>query len=60
VFFGFQNLLVVAAVAYDVVSRRRVNPAYVWGGLLIVLSQPIRLFVSQTPLWLAFGDWIKG
>lgn len=59
-FFGLQDLFVVAAVAYDVVSRRRVNAAYVWGGLLILLSQPIRLSVSQTPLWLAFGDWLKG
>jgi hypothetical protein len=27
---------------------------------LIVLSQPIRLFVSQTPAWLAFGDLAQG
>ncbi len=60
VFFAIQDLFVVAAVAYDVASRRRVHPAYVWGGLLMLLSQPLRLFVSQTPLWLAFGDWLKG
>jgi hypothetical protein len=37
-----------------------VHPVYVWGGLVILVSQPLRLIVSQTPLWLAFGDWLKG
>jgi hypothetical protein len=37
-----------------------VHPVYVWGGLVILMSQPLRLIVSQTPIWLAFGDWLKG
>jgi hypothetical protein len=59
-FFAVQDLFVIAGPVYDLASRRRVNAAYWWGGLLILLSQPVRLFVSQTPLWLAFGDWLKG
>jgi hypothetical protein len=43
-----------------VATRRRVHPVYVWGGLAILVSEPLRLAVSQTPLWLAFGDWLKG
>jgi hypothetical protein len=58
--YVLQDLFVVAGAAYDLYTRRRVHPAYVWGGLLMVASQPLRLVVSQTPLWLAFGDWIKG
>lgn len=59
-FFAAQDLLIVVGVAYDYITRGRVNPAYIWGGLFIVLSQPIRLIVSGMPFWLAFGDWIKG
>jgi len=59
-FFAIQDVFVLAAIGYDILSRRRINSAYVWGGLLILVSQPLRLFVSQTPLWLAFGDWLKG
>ena len=59
-FFAIQDLFVVAGPIYDFASRRRVNAAYLWGGLLILLSQPVRLLVSQTPMWLAFGDWLKG
>ncbi|MGZ3410203.1 MAG: hypothetical protein ACXWKC_16505 [Xanthobacteraceae bacterium] len=59
-FFAIQDLLIVAGLIYDYVSRGRINRAYIWGGLLIILSQPIRLIVSGMPFWLAFGDWIKG
>ena len=58
--YVLQDLFVVAGAGYDLYSRRRVHPAYVWGGLIMVASQPLRLVVSQTSLWLAFGDWIKG
>jgi hypothetical protein len=58
--FALQDLFIVACAVYDYTTRGRVHPAYLWGGLVILVSQPLRLFVSQTPLWLAFGDWLKG
>lgn len=58
--FGLQDLFLVACALYDFAMRRRVHQAYIWGGLIILISQPLRLVVSQTPLWLAFGDWLKG
>jgi hypothetical protein len=59
VYFAIQDLFVLAGVVYDFASRRRVHPAYIWGGLFIIIMQPMRLFISQTPLWLAFGDWLR-
>jgi hypothetical protein len=58
--FGIQDLLVVAGPVYDLASRRRVDPAYVWGGPLILLSQPARMLAAETAPGLAFGDWLKG
>ena len=58
--FGIQDLFLAACLVYDFTSRRRIHPAYIWGGLLVFLMQPIRLVISATPWWLAFGDWLKG
>ena len=32
--------------------------ATVWGGLAIVISQPLRLAISGTGLWLGFARWL--
>jgi predicted membrane protein len=58
--FGLQDLFVVACIGYDFATRRRVHPAYLVGGLFILAMQPLRIVVSTTPWWLAFGDWLKG
>jgi len=38
--FLVQDMFVAAGIIYDLVSRGRVNRAYVWGGLLILLCPP--------------------
>jgi hypothetical protein len=57
-FFGLEDLFIIALLIYDLATRRRVHPATIWGGLLIVVSQPLRLMVSGTPAWLAFAGWL--
>lgn len=48
----------LAGVVYDWLTRRRVHPAWLWGGGLLVLSVPARLALSKTAAWLAFADLI--
>jgi hypothetical protein len=57
-FFGLTDLFIVAMLVYDLSTRRKVHPATLWGGLVIVASQPIRLMISGTPAWLAFAGWL--
>lgn len=57
-FFGLSDLFIVAMVGYDLLARRKLHPATLWGGLLIVASQPLRLMISGTPAWLAFAGWL--
>jgi hypothetical protein len=57
--FVVQDLFVLAGPVYDFASRRRVHPAYLWAGLFIIIMQPARLIISETSLWLAFGDWLR-
>ena len=54
--FGLSLLFVVVAGVYDFLSRRRVHKAYLWGGALIAVSVPARLFISGTGAWRALAE----
>ncbi len=47
-----------AGVIYDLVSRRRMHPVYVWSGTLVVPSVPIRLAIGGTLAWKAFAGML--
>jgi hypothetical protein len=57
-FFGLTDLFLLAGIAWDKWARGRVHPAYIWGGLFLVLSQPLRLVVSGTDTWLRIATWL--
>jgi hypothetical protein len=57
-FFGLTDLFLVAGIAWDKWTRGNVHPAYIWGGLFLVLSQPLRLVVSGTDAWLRIATWL--
>jgi hypothetical protein len=52
VFFGLTDLLVVAFVAVDTYKNRRLHPAFLWGALLIIVAQPLRLALAGTDAWI--------
>jgi hypothetical protein len=56
--FALADLFIVACIGYDLASLRRVHPATIWGGLAIVVSQPLRLAISGSALWLGFAAWL--
>jgi hypothetical protein len=57
-FFGLTDLFLIAGMAWDKWTRGRVHPAYIWGGLFLVLSQPLRLVVSGTDTWMRIATWL--
>ena len=59
-FFALADLFIVALLVYDLTTRRRIHPATIWGGLLVVASQPLRLMIAGTPAWLQFARWVSG
>lgn len=59
-FFGLTDLFIVALAIWDFRARGRLHPVTLWGGLLIIVSQPLRLMVSGTEGWLAFARWATG
>lgn len=57
-FFGLTDLFLVAGIIWDKWMRGRVHPAYIWGGLFLVISQPLRLVVSGTDTWMRIATWL--
>lgn len=57
-FFGITDLLILICLGYDRIKTRRFHPAFVWGGLFIFLSHPLRLVIGGTSTWMAFATWL--
>ena len=57
-FFGLAFMFLLMGIIYDAASRRRVHPAYIWGGVVLVLSVPVRLMVSGTAAWNAIAVFL--
>ena len=55
---GFGHVLVVACMCYDFATRRRVHPAFLWGGLILMVLQQGRLTIGGTGVWLAIAGWL--
>ena len=58
--FVLGDIVLLACVAYDVALNHRLHRAYLWAGLLVILSFPLRMLLAGTSLWMAFAHWITG
>lgn len=59
-FFGLTDLFVIALAIWDFRTRGRLHPVTLWGGVLLIVSQPLRLAVSGTESWLELARWATG
>jgi hypothetical protein len=57
-FFGFTDLFLVALAVYDWRTRGRIHPATLWGGLFLIVWQPLRLVIGFSAEWQAFAGWL--
>jgi hypothetical protein len=56
--YGLMDLCVVICITYDTFKKRRLHPAWVWGGALIVSLQILILMVRHTAAWLRIAQWM--
>jgi hypothetical protein len=56
-YFGVTDLFIVALAVWDLRSNGRIHNVTLWGGLLTIISQPVRLMISGTDAWVSFADW---
>jgi hypothetical protein len=59
-FFALTDVIVLAWVAWDTVRNRRLHPAFLWGTLFFLASQPLRLAIAHTAAWQRFAAWLTG
>lgn len=56
VVLAISTLFVLPLVAWDLATRRRLHPATLWGGLLVIASGPLRFAIALTDAWLEFAS----
>jgi hypothetical protein len=58
VFYGLADLFIVPCLIFDIITRGKPHRATVLGGLLIIISHPLRLIIGGTHAWIAFATWL--
>jgi hypothetical protein len=58
--YAVRDLFIIAAMIYDKRIRGSVHPVYLWAGLPLIASDPIRLLVFNTHAWRAFTSFLTG
>lgn len=56
--FALTDLCLLMCIAYDARLHRRLHPAFLWGTVVVIASQPLRIIVARTDAWLSFAQWI--
>jgi hypothetical protein len=51
---------VVVAMIYDWLTRRRVHPVYIVGGLILLVSGPLRAAIGNSAAWQSFARMLVG
>ena len=56
--FALAVAILLSCILYDVAVNRRLHRAFLWGGILVVLSFPLRMLLAGTSAWMTFAHWI--
>jgi hypothetical protein len=54
------KIFIIALAIWDKRSVGRIHPITLWGGLVIIISQPLRLIISSTAIFMNFTEWATG
>jgi uncharacterized membrane protein YozB (DUF420 family) len=57
---GGTCLLVLTCLAYDRAAHGRIHPAFLWGGVLLMLSLPARFALTRSETWLSIAERLTG
>jgi hypothetical protein len=53
--FLVSDLFILAVALYDLATKRRVHPATIWSGVIIIGSQALRVWIGGTQIWHDFA-----
>jgi len=56
--FIVADLILIGCVLYDYSKTKNLQRAWLWGGLVFVVSFPLRMLVASTTAWQSFARWV--
>lgn len=56
--FGSACLFIVALAIYDRRTLGKLHPVTLWGGIAVILSQPLGLLIMNTQAWNGVAAWL--
>ncbi len=56
---NFSWVILLLLVGYDLWTRRRLHPVTVWGSLLLIVVQDVRIPLGDTQTWSAIAEWMR-
>jgi len=59
-FFGVPTLLTLALITLDTWSTRKLNKAFLFGGIFMIGAMWLRLPLMSSQSWLSFAAWVTG
>lgn len=54
---GLLDLSALLCIGYDAIRNRKLHPAFGWGGVFLLVTFPVCLFVANSSLWIGFARW---
>ena len=58
VVLGVPIILGIGLLVYDTVQNRKLNKAFLFGLLVLIASEPLRIAISTTDVWIKFTSWV--
>jgi hypothetical protein len=55
----FSYVFLLALIAYDLWSTRKIHRATLWGSAFLIFMQLVRLPIGKTAAWHAFAAWVQ-
>jgi len=59
-FFGLTDLFLIAFVLLDTIKHRKLHPVFLWGTIVFIALQPVRMFLASTNVWMHVATWLVG
>jgi hypothetical protein len=56
---ALSDLFLLALIAYDLWSTRKIHRATLWSGIFLIVVQQSRIPIGKTALWHTFATWVQ-
>ncbi|HEU5289081.1 MAG TPA: hypothetical protein VFU05_00465 [Cyclobacteriaceae bacterium] len=52
--------LLLVAIVHDLITRKKIHPAYIWGGSFMIIVHLVRFPIGASGWWSSIAEWIVG